>query len=212
MKNICYIIGASTVGNYKLHINSSDYVIAADAGYSHLKKLGITADLVVGDFDSLNPMPTHDNIICHQPEKDDTDMMLAVNEGLNRGFDDFVIYGGVGGRLDHTFGNLQILTYISMQNKNAFLVGENVVITSITNNSIKLKANKTGYISVFCFGSEATGVDISNLKYEVTNATFKNSIPLGVSNEFIGKDSEISVKDGTLIIMWYENDFNLSDL
>jgi len=97
----CYIAGAGEFVENELPI-ASDFVIAADGGYTELVGRGIVPDLVVGDFDSLGTAPDHPNIVFSPVEKDDTDMMLAVRQGLDRGYMSFIINGGVGGRLDHT--------------------------------------------------------------------------------------------------------------
>jgi thiamine pyrophosphokinase len=115
MRQLCFVVGAGSPCNFALKALPGDYVIAADAGYNTLKRLGITADLLVGDFDSLGFRPEHPNIVEHPPEKDDTDMMLAVKEGLRRGSRTFVILGGLGGRLDHTVANIQTLAFLPKQ-------------------------------------------------------------------------------------------------
>jgi thiamine pyrophosphokinase len=205
MKGICYIIGAGIVDECTIEPTELDFVIAADAGYDHLSKLSVVADLVVGDFDSLGKRPNHTNIVEHPAEKDETDMMLAIDEGLHRGYKTFVILGGLGGRLDHTFANIQALTYLSTKNARGYLLGDGQVVTVIKNGAIRFDGEKRGVISVFCTGDTASGVDLKGLKYPLSNATLSCCIPLGVSNEFIGEKSEISVRDGALIVMWHDN-------
>ena len=75
----------------------------------------------VGDFDSLGQVPEGENIVRHPVMKDDTDMMLAVKLGLERGYTRFHIYGGMGGRTDHTIANIQTLAYIAGRGASAFL-------------------------------------------------------------------------------------------
>jgi thiamine pyrophosphokinase len=211
MKGICYIIGAGSVDDCTIEPKDIDFVIAADAGYAHLSKLSIVADLVVGDFDSLGKRPNHPNIIEHPAEKDETDMMLAIGEGLHRGYKTFVILGGLGGRLDHTYANIQALTYLSEKNARGYLLGGDQAITVIKNGTIRFDDEKRGVISVFCSGDKASGVDLKGLKYPLSNATLSCCNPLGVSNEFTGERSEVSVRDGTLIVMWHDNACDLID-
>ncbi len=80
----------------------NDFVIAADAGLRYLEQAGILADLVIGDFDTLKEIPTGANVVRLNCEKDDTDMLAAVREGIKAGYKEFHIYGGTGGRIDHT--------------------------------------------------------------------------------------------------------------
>ena len=203
MKNaICYIIGAGE--NYGLDFTptTEDFVIAADAGLHYLEQCGLTADLVIGDFDSLDDIPAHPNTKELNPEKDDTDMFAAVREGIKAGYSVFHIYCGMGGRIDHTIANMQTLAYLSQNNMQGFLFGKDIVITAITNRKISFDKVSSGYISVFSHTEKSEGVYLQDLKYELHNAVLTNTFPLGVSNEFIGKESSISVSDGTLLIVF----------
>lgn len=200
-KGICYTIGAGE--NYGLDFTATidDFVIAADAGIRYLEQRGLTADLVIGDFDSLNDVPTHPNTKKLNPEKDDTDMFAAVREGIEADYSVFHIYCGMGGRIDHTIANIQILAYLSQNSMQGFLFGKDIVITAITNRKISFDKVPSGYISVFSYTEKSEGVYLQDLKYELNNATLTNTFPLGVSNEFIGKESSISVSNGTLLIV-----------
>ena len=109
----CYIFGAIPIDSFNLKINENDIVIAADAGIINVRKFNIKPDYIIGDFDSLGYTPTDSNTIIHPIEKDDTDTMLAVKLGFKKGYKDFRIFGGIGGRLDHTFANIQTASYIA---------------------------------------------------------------------------------------------------
>ncbi|MBQ9938402.1 MAG: thiamine diphosphokinase [Oscillospiraceae bacterium] len=206
-KKVCLIVGAGELDGAVLCRRESDFVIAADGGLKYLAEAGVTPDLVVGDFDSLGYKPNHPNIICHPPEKDDTDTMLAVKEGFARGFDTFLLYAGLGGRLDHTVANLQTLSYIAERGGRGYIVGGNSVSTVIRNGKIEFAAENSGMISVFCSGETAKGVTISGLKYEVEDAELGSDFPLGASNEFCGKAAAVSVKSGRLLIIWQQQGF-----
>lgn len=198
---ICYIIGAGENHGLNFTPSSDDFVIAADAGICYLEQSGMTADLIIGDFDSLDDTPAHPNTKVLSPEKDDTDMLAAVREGIRAGYSVFYIYCGTGGRIDHTIANLQVLTYLAQNDMQGFLFGKDDVITAITNRKIAFEPIRSGYISVFSHGEKSDGVYLHGLKYELENAVLTNTFPLGVSNEFIGKESTISVINGTLLIV-----------
>ena len=205
MNKICYIVGAGPVDALTLEPTEHDYVIAADAGYQHLADLSVVADLVVGDFDSMPAKPNHPNIIVHPAEKDETDMMLAVGEGLRRGYRTFVLLGGMGGRLDHTYANIQLLSYIAAQSARGYLLGDGTAITVVRNGTLCFDADKRGIVSVFCAGETAHGVTLTGLKYPLLNAELNFMQSLGVSNEFTGNPSEISVLNGSLVVMWNDS-------
>ena len=111
--SICYIFGSALGEPNFFKPNESDLVIAADSGYLKLKKLGITPDLAVGDFDSLGEIPTDTEVVKHPVKKDDTDTLLAIKIGIEKGFREFHFYGCTGNRLDHTFGALQNLSFLA---------------------------------------------------------------------------------------------------
>lgn len=202
MKNkTCYIVGAGEVSDAVLPA-PGDFVIAADGGYRFLAERGIRADMVVGDFDSLEAVPDHPNMAVHPAVKNDTDMMLAVKTGLEMGFSWFVINGGLGGRLDHTLANIQTLTYIARRGGRGYLVGAAYTATVIENGRLLLRGRAGDYISVFCLGDMARGVTLRGLKYSLTDAELTHWDPLGVSNEFTEDDAEIQVADGTLAVLW----------
>ena len=198
---ICYIIGAGENHGLDFTPSADDFVIAADAGIRYLEQCGITADLVIGDFDSLDDTPIHPNTKVLSPEKDDTDMVAAVREGIEASYSVFHIYCGTGGRIDHTIANLQVLAYLAQNDMQGFLFGKDDVITAITNRKIAFEPIRSGYISVFSHGEKSEGVYLHGLKYELENALLTNTFPLGVSNEFIEKESSISVINGTLLIV-----------
>ncbi len=208
MNRIICIVGAGDMSGTKLVIPDGAFVIAADAGLTHLKNAGIAADLIVGDFDSLGETPLGENVIAHEPEKDDTDMLLAVREALNRSAQTIIIYGGLGGRLDHEYANIQTLAYIANRDVRAYLVGRGSVCTIIKNSGISFDGEIKGTISVFCHGGKAEGVNLTGLKYPLTDHTLTNDYPLGVSNEFTGVLSRVSVKNGLLLVMWNASEFS----
>lgn len=197
---VCYIFAALETKTLPYIPNKQDYVIAADKGLDNLKKIGIKPDVIIGDFDSLGFVPSGENIKRLPVEKDDTDVGFAVNYAFELGYKEFVIYGAIGGLLDHTVANLQLSAYISSKGGKSVFVGDNVFVTSITNDTLKI-SNGKGRLSVFALSDKAEGVFLSGLKYPLENAVIENTFPIGVSNEFTDKSAKITVKNGTLLIV-----------
>lgn len=199
----CIIFGALPVCELTLKIENGDLVIAADGGYETLKKLNIEPDVIIGDFDSLkSDLPQNGNIIKHPVKKNDTDTLLAIKYGLEKGYSDFIIYGCLGGRLDHTLANIQAASFTAENNANAVFVDQNTHLTVIKNSSISFSKENKGNISAFAVSGNANGVTINNLLYEVNNIELTPDFPLGISNEFIKKAANISVTDGKLCVIW----------
>ena len=210
MSRVCCIVGARDMSDTKLNIPNGAFIIAADAGYNALANAGIVPNLIVGDFDSLGKVPSVGEIVMHEPEKDDTDMLLAVREGLSRDAEHIVIFGGMGGRPDHEYANLQTLAYIANHGAKGYLVGRGSICTIIKNDKLSFDSNLKGIISVFCIGDKAEGVDLTGLKYPLTNHTLTCDFPLGVSNEFTGVAATVSVRNGILLVIWSAQDFDFN--
>lgn len=204
MDRTCYIFGAGEYGGLTLAPDSlsGGFIIAADGGYDRLRQWGIAPDLAVGDFDSLGRVPEDVEVVRHPVMKDDTDMMLAVREGLERGCTRFLLYGGLGGRLDHTLANLHVLAFLARRGCPAFLIGEDAAVTAIHNGTLTFGPEHAGTLSLFAWGGAAEGVTLTGLLYPLENGVLTAEHPLGVSNEFLGRPAHVSVAGGTLIALW----------
>lgn len=205
-KGICYIVGASkeTSGPISFIPKTEDMVIAADGGYDTLKEQNIPVDILIGDFDSIDVIPSDINIIRHPVRKDDTDTFLSYRTGFEKGYRNFVIFGGIGGRIDHTIANIQTLANIAENGGRGFLVGEGSVITVICNDKISFPQDCCGTAGIFAQGKIANNVTVTGMKYCTDNISLNPYIPLGVSNEFTKETASVSVGDGVLLIIWYE--------
>lgn len=137
-------------------------------------------------------------------EKDDTDTMLAVRLGLDRGCRTFVLYGCLGGRPDHAYANYQTLTFLAKHDACGYLVGDGWVCCAVQNGAIGFPNGLSGTISVFCPDGSAQGVDLEGLYYPLEDGTLESSFPLGVSNHFTGEKASVAVREGTLLVMWEE--------
>ena len=75
-------------------------------------------------------------------------------------------------------------------------------VTLVKNGTVKFPATAEGIVSVFCLGKDAAGVTIRGLQYALTDGTLTAGFPLGVSNHFVGQAAEISVKSGSLLVIY----------
>jgi len=132
-----------------------------------------------------------------------------VRRGLELGLREFILYGSLDGpRLDHTVANLQTLQFLADRGAAGFLAGVTDAVTVVKNGGIVFPAEAQGTISLFCMGPDASGVTVKGLKYELEEGTLTAGFPLGVSNSFIGEECRISVREGSLLVIWNrENGF-----
>lgn len=210
------IIGAGDISVSSIPLKEEDLVIAADGGYVYCKMLGIVPDIILGDLDSVEEEDAREiaeiykqdpeRVVLLPSEKDDTDTLAAIRVGLSEGCKQFLIYGGQGGRLEHTIANIQCLKFLKEQGAVGYLMDGTGMVLVAQNETVRFKKEMEGYLSLFAMDAKAEGVTIRNMKYELDNAVITNSFPVGVSNEFIGEEGEITVKEGTvcIIIAWVQ--------
>lgn len=186
----------------RLGLEPGDFVIACDAGYRAAAQFGIRPDLVVGDFDSLDgPVPEGIPVYKVPAEKDDTDTMLGLRIGLERGFREFLLAGGFGGRLDHTVANLQALGWLCRQGASGQILSNRNQAWTVRCGTLILPRLDGWHLSIFAWDGPCRGVTLEGLQYPLRDAELMPSLPIGVSNEFVGESARITVKDGTLLIV-----------
>ncbi len=200
--NTFCIYGSGEYGEAAPETVPGAFLIAADGGLDRLRARGLTPDLIVGDFDSYGgDFPEGVEIIRHPVMKDQTDMELAVREALRRGAEKLVMYGGLGGRLDHSFANIQLLAMLARRDVQCFLVGKNETVTALCRKKARFSPDFHGTVSVFAYGGTAV-VTETGLLYRLDRAALTDEKPLGVSNEFTGGRAELVIHSGTAIAMW----------
>lgn len=182
------------------------YVICADKGQALAQALGVKADMVIGDFDSLGYVPDSDNVKVFPVEKDDTDLMLAVKQALDMGFVEFDIYGATGGRLDHMIGNIQCLDLLLEKGARGQIISDNEYVTLYKSGHYSIPRREGFTLSLFAYSPKVSGLTVKGTKYTAENAVLTNASTLGVSNEFLSCDAEISFNEGTLLVICSRHD------
>ena len=203
--------------NFQYEINKDPIIICTDGGYNYAYENNLNVSYVIGDLDSISyPIKNNIEVIKYNPIKDYTDLDLALKKiielnttNYNNSIFDVKILGGIGGRLDHTFANIQLLSnYHECFNSLTINDGKNAAIVLSSNNSKTYKINKNEfsfskykklYFSIFSLTSKSSGINLSGSKYTLNNADLTSNFPLGVSNEFIDESISISFNDGTIL-------------
>ncbi len=209
MSGKCIIIGAGDLTIGQINVAEEDLVIAVDGGLGYCGLLGVEPDLIVGDFDSVTEQEAAaivaleeqipERILRLPVEKDDTDMLAALKVGLERGYEDFRIYAGMGGRFDHSLANVQCLLYLKNRGAVGYLVDGSGMTLVIKNEEIRFKKGLEGYLSLFALSENVKDVSIRGMKYPLEGAVITNDFPIGISNEFIDEEAVISVGEGSLV-------------
>lgn len=207
-KKICFIFGAGEQKIPKNKFPTPDFIIASDGGYKVLEEYKIVPDLLVGDFDSLSYVPNCD-IKKLNVEKDETDTFICINEAIKLGANEIFLFCCTGGRIDHTFANIQSLIYIAKNNAMGYLIDGDYIITALpVSKELAFSEKASGIISIFSADTEVCDVSILGLKYALNSGKLTNYFPLGVSNQFIGEKSKIVAQKGILLVVFPSQAFS----
>ena len=200
----CVIIGGAGIERYDIvraRLRDDDYFVFCDSGLRHAEGLGASPDLIVGDFDSHeNPHMDVETIVLPR-EKDDTDTFFAAKEMLSHGFEEFLLVGVIGARLDHTLANLSILLMLDTAGKNAKAVDDYSEMEIVSSGPAFIE-DTYSFFSLMNITGEAEGVTIENAKYPLENAAIECDYQYAVSNEVLpGKVARVSVAKGRLLLI-----------
>ena len=197
----CLIIGAGQFNTKQITINKDDFVICADGGYIYAKQLQIKPNLIIGDFDSLKEEVADIEVLKYPQEKKETDTYLAIQEGIKRGYHDFVLYGCLGGRIEHTLANLQMMAKFIKKGASIEIIDDDTYIKLLKrHDQVGISANFNGYISLFSF-SRFSNVSIKGLKYPLSHYTLSSHFPLGLDNEATTEEGVIKIHHGLVLLI-----------
>lgn len=198
------IIGGAPINDYekiKKLISKEDFFVFCDSGLKHMNNLSVSPDLIIGDFDShKNPCIDVETLIL-PCEKDDTDTFFAAKEGIKRGFEEFLLIGVIGGRLDHSLGNVSILLYLFNHNKKATLADDYSVMEIVGKEPVYLN-DEFFYFSLLNIDGNASGVNIENAKYPLKDANVNCDYSYSISNEPVkNKTTKIYINDAKMLLI-----------
>ena len=204
MKGRCVIVGGADINNYgfiREKLRAEDYVIFCDSGLKHLERLQVTPNLIVGDFDSHeNPHLDAETIVL-PCEKDDTDTVFAVKEAVKRGFDDVLLMGVVGARLDHTLGNVSILLYLDSLGKKGCIIDDYSEMEIVSDQPVSI-CDQYSFFSLLNITGFAKGITITGAKYPLNGGEITCEYQYGISNEVLpGQTARVSVAEGKLLLI-----------
>ena len=208
------LVGASDFNAEHFAQQRFDYIVAVDAGYASLQEAGVACDMAVGDFDSLGYAPQAADVRSFPAEKDESDMELACRLASEAGCGELVLYGCLGGRLDHTIANTQVMLAQARAGHRVFAVGDGYAVAAIHAQegvpatlrfaAIPLDSLRVdpyaNFISAFAVGGAAHGVWERGLKYDLDGVVLGDDCSWGLSNEFVGAPAEICVEEGDLLV------------
>lgn len=204
---VCALVAASDFNTSdfmaRYEAGCFDYIIAVDAGYAHLESCGVRPDMAMGDFDSLGYKPTGIRVAAFPPEKDKSDLEIAFDRACALRYDEVMVYGALGQRLDHSLANIQLFAKFSEKGMYVSAVDTDMILCMLTGpDTLDLPAYTSGRVSVFSMSDCAQGVIETGMKYALNDEPLTNRTSRGVSNELLGMPATVSVEEGTLLVMY----------
>lgn len=198
----CVLVLGGVIENYfelKKEIRDDDFFLYCDKGLRHKEGLGRKPDLAVGDFDSFSP-PSDTECVIFPPEKDDTDGLCGLKEGIKRGFKDFLIIGAFGERIDHTIGNIYLLDYLFSHNLSGTIADGKCYLKIVSEKEERIKRG-CRYFSLLSLFGRAEGIDIKGAKYNLDNGVIESDFQYGISNEVVKDEAVVSVRKGKVLLV-----------
>lgn len=200
-------IAVGSMDELGLCLSEADLIIAADSGYNNASRLGVRPGLLLGDLDSIDRGALDPDELEHIEKiivpaiKDDTDTQLAVDTALERGADEIIIIGGLGGRLDHTLSTVFLLEYIKDKGARGVITdGRNRVRIMESGEELTIKRGYK-YLSLVGLTDTCEGVSISGVFYPLKDAVLERKYAFAVSNEITADAAEISLSKGILLVI-----------
>ena len=192
------IIGNGTICDHsyiRSLIHTDDIIICADGGLKHAAKMGITPDIAIGDFDSSEKDGSVMTYV-YPKRKDFTDGELAVDHAIEQGYDEILLLGMTGTRIDHTLTNIFLLTkpaniYMADDHNEIYLVRSELII--------KGKKGKT--LSIIPVSGDLKGIQTEGLEYPLHGETLFFGHSRGNSNVITSDLCRISVQSGMGIVL-----------
>lgn len=186
-------------------IQTCDLVICADGGAVHLRKMGLTPHVMIGDFDSILDEDKNffqdqgTKTITFPAKKDKTDSHLCIDYAIAQKVSDITLLGFTGSRIDHTLANILLLTSLADKHISTRIIDSNNEIHLVTS-QISLKGTPGDYLSLIPISNQVTGITLEGLAYPLKNAVLNRGSTRGVSNYFTEKQAEIRIDTGVLIV------------
>jgi len=218
MKNRAVIFANGNLSNIdqaKKIIKNEDILIAADGAVEHILKLDLIPTIIIGDFDSttqslikkikklsrglINQTPT---FVKYPRKKNKTDFELAIDYCLKNKFEEIIIFGVLGDRIDHYIANILLLTEVQ-SNKKAIKIKviEGKKDVYVLNKNIEIKGRIGDELSIIPVNSSLEGVITTGLEYTLNNESLFLGSTRGISNVFINNLVTIKIKKGTALVV-----------
>lgn len=183
-------------------LRDDDYIIAADGGTRHALNLGLVPSVVIGDLDSLGlvNLPAGVETIQFPADKDETDLELALLHARERGFDEILLIGALGRRIDQTLGNLSLLSDPAWDGVDV-RIDDGIEEIFFARNQAQIQGRIGEIVSLIPWRGDVTIANTKGLRWSLQNEKLFAHQTRGISNELTAKKATVEIKDGLLLII-----------
>jgi len=196
--------GSAVAGRILAGSARPDLVIAADGGLGHARDLGVDVDVVVGDLDSVTSADLAaarsrgTTVQEHSPDKDATDLELALDAALARGATRLTVAGIAGGRADHHLANVLLLAHDRYRDLEVDgLWGGDLL--AVVRDSRRLTVDAGAVVTLLPVGGPALGVSTEGLRWPLSDDTLVAGTTWGVSNVALRTEVTVQVRSGVVV-------------
>jgi len=180
-----------------------EYVLACDGGLRHCLAMGITPHAIIGDMDSAPPDAlayyAHVPILTFPPEKDATDLELAMAHLYEKGAQTVLALGALGGRFDHQLAHLHVMAGARARGMDLLLQDETTRVQYVTTHTT-LHRHHGETVSLYPFGL-AEGIVTRGLLYPLCNEPLPPGVARGTSNQMTADTAEIALDRGAIVVV-----------
>lgn len=191
-------------------------IVCADGGANRARHLGLRADVVLGDFDSVDP-DTLEHYhaagarILRMAGQDDTDFEKGLAYLEQAGERRIAVAGITGGLLDHTFGNMSILLRHAVgppagsPGNGGTAGGVGIVIfdehyrIDVVTGTTWFPCRRGGRVSVVPL-PRAVGVRLAGLEYPLRRETLAFGEREGTCNRALRRSFTAGCRSGALLV------------
>lgn len=191
-----------------LALRDDDFLVAVDGGMRYATLLGRLPDVIIGDLDSIDPLALSaleaegTEMLVFEPQKDFTDLELAVREVVARGFNEILLAFGLGGRLDHTLGNLGLLSFArDLSEALTVYFDDGTTRVYLVKDTLSLDLDPHDIISLIPWRGDVIVEETQHLAYPLSYETLTYGSTRGISNVALAKTILVSVAKGELLLV-----------
>lgn len=183
---------------------ANDLIIAVDGGIRHPRLLGFTPDILIGDLDSIDPVDLEwcqsqqVEIRKYPKEKNETDFELALDHAVGSVAGVVIVYGALGGRIDHALANIGLLSDPRYTDREIKIVSELETMFFI-HRKAAITGKEGQILSLIPWGEQVTGVTTTGMEYPLKNETLYPYRSRGISNVVVSGSAIIEYKEGNLL-------------